>query len=182
MRTIAFIFTMLFTCQTQAQKAIFNTVTQTSSEDCACENLDDYTGTYLWENEDNEVFKMNLKKINIQSKENTIGTILIGEFFLKKDKHFIVKNKKATSKKILQQTEVNILYPQIMSVTIKNEEVILTIKDELKNKSIEGTLKKQSDGSFLLTLADKNGMNQLDFHQPVLDGLTLPKEMILTKL
>lgn len=181
---ISFIL-LLFFLSAQAQKDNSDTTTESATfPNCNCAVFsEDFVGKFTMQNDRNQNFKMNLRKIRILDDENTTvnDEILIGEFYFKENKYSLIKMKQTTTDKQIQSKEFNRLSPQIISFKTNPDAIFLTIKDDLKNKSIIGKLRKLNDGKYSLTLTDKKDMNQLDFHQTVKDGFSLPQRMILTK-
>jgi|SRR5690606_26970514 len=140
--------------------------------------LEAFTGKYIFTDQ-NQNFELNLYKKKLCIKSFTYcKDVIIGYFEFKKDGMKLIEQKAVSQKDTYTGSES---FQIIGSATEKNE-IRMSIKDDNKNKSLRGILTKMDDGKYSLKISDSIEHSIVKEKDKSESGMTLPSEMILTKV
>lgn len=87
----------------------------------------------------------------------------------------LIEQKDAVKKNIFTGSDIS----QIINISTEKNEIILSLKDDKKNKSLRGYLKSLGNGKYSLKISDSKRELRKDKPKP---GMTIPSEMILTEI
>lgn len=143
-----------------------------------------FEGNYTFVDTNGNKYKMSLvKKKSCFDLTGVCYDRLFGAFEYKKSGKMLIEKKKILNKEELWTNDQNRSLPQITSIgTVNNNGIELRIKDSLKNKSLRGILTKLENGKYSLKISDNIERLIMTEKDKTLPGMTLPSEMILTKI
>lgn len=140
--------------------------------------LDAFTGKYTFTDQ-NQYFEMNLYKKKLCVKQIIYcKDAIFGYFEFKKDGVKLISQKTVSQKNTFSGSDSF----QIINAGTEKNEIQLNIKDDNKNKSLRGYLKKLRKGKYSLKISDSIERWIMTEKDKTLPGMTLPSEMILTKI